>query len=63
MSNTYIRIRFEKYGRHYHCRVFTSQKYDGTFANCGELVFDEQEFSDVRDKLSSCEWIADSEDA
>jgi len=59
---TYIRIRFHKRGGHYHCRLFTSQNYDGTFANCGELVFDENEFTDVRDKLSRCEWIEDGTD-
>jgi hypothetical protein len=56
---TYIRIRYQKRGGHYHCRLFTAQNYDGTFANCGELVFDEREWAEVRDKLSRCEWIDD----
>jgi hypothetical protein len=59
---TYIRIRFSKVGGHFRCRLFTSQNYDGTFANCGELTFDENEFADVRDKLSRCEWIADRQE-
>mgnify|MGYP001617173445 CR=1 FL=1 len=57
---TYIRIRFKKLGGHYHCRVFTTQTYDGTYANCGDVCFDKQEFADVRDKLSRCEWIEDT---
>ena len=56
---TYIRIRFKKLGGHYHCRLFTGQNYDGTFANCGELTFDEREFADVKGTLDRCEWIAD----
>jgi hypothetical protein len=59
----YIRIRFKKLGGHYHCRLFTSQRYDGTFASCGSLVFDEREIHEVQDKLSRCEWIADEESA
>lgn len=58
---TYIRIRFKKLGGHFHCRVFTSQNADGTFASCGELVFDEREFIEVQDKLSRCEWIYEEE--
>lgn len=54
---TYIRIRYKRLGRHFHCRLFTSELKNGTYANCGELVFDEHEFLDVRDKLSRCEWI------
>lgn len=54
---TYIRIRYSKEGGHYHCAVFTSQIYDGTYAKCGDLVFDEREFTEVRDKLGRCEWI------
>lgn len=57
---TYIRIRYEKSGGHYHCRVFTTQTYNGTYAMCGTLVFDEREFPEVQDKLSRCEWIEDA---
>lgn len=56
---TYIRIRWKKQGGHYHCRVFTSPIQDGTYANCGELVFDEREWTDIRDKFSRAEWIED----
>lgn len=56
----YIRIRFKKLGGHYHCRVFTSQNFNGTYANCGELTFDEREFIGVKDKLGRCEWIDDN---
>lgn len=54
---TYIRIRYKKAGGHFHCRVFTTQTQNGTYAKCGELVFDEREFLDVRSELSSCDWI------
>lgn len=54
---TYIRIYWTQLGGHYHCRMFTSQNKDGTFAKNGELVFDEREWVEVRDKLSRCEWI------
>lgn len=56
---TYIRIRYEKVGGHFHCRVFTSQVADGTYANCGSLVFDEREFPDIRAELSGCDWKRD----
>ena len=55
---TYIRIRYKKIGDYYHCRLFTSQD-DGTFANCGELDFDEREWTDVRDKLSGVDFLED----
>ena len=60
---TYIRIRYQKLGGHYHCRLFTTQTANGTYANCGELVFDELEFVEVREKLSRCEWIEDVREA
>ncbi len=58
---TYIRIRWKKLGGHYHCRLFTSQDYLGTYANCGELTFDEREWVEVRDKLSRCEFLNDDQ--
>ena len=59
---TYIRIRWEKLGGHYHCRLFTSQMADGTYAKCGDLVFDEREWPEVRDKLSRCEFKPEAKD-
>ena len=56
---TYIRIRWKKLGGHYHCRMFTSQVYDGTYAKNGDIVFDEREWSEVLDKLSRCEFMQD----
>ena len=58
---TYIRIRYKKAGGHYHCRLFTTQTANGTYANCGALVFDENEFPGVQAKLSQCEWINDED--
>jgi hypothetical protein len=48
---THIRIRFEKLGGHFHCRFFTTQTINGTFAKCGDLVFDEREWPDVIQRL------------
>lgn len=45
---TVIRIRWEQVGGHVHCRVFTSRAVNQTFANCGDVVFDEREWPDVR---------------
>ena len=58
---TYIRIRWKKQGGHYHCRVFTSQNYNGTFAKNGDLVFDEREWPEVMDKLSGAEFVDETE--
>lgn len=56
---TYIRIRWKKLGGHYHCRMFSTQTKDGTYAMNGELVFDEREWVNVRNMLCECEWIED----
>lgn len=54
-----IRIRYVKRGGHYHCRVFTGKGKGMTFTLCGELVFSEAEWDDVRDRLQSvCELVA-----
>ena len=58
---TYIRIRYEKQGGHYHCRLFTTQTQNGTYANCGSLVFDEHEFPAVKFMLGAVEWIDDKD--
>lgn len=47
-----IRIRYQKRGGHYHCRVFTAPGPGLTFANCGDLVFDEREWPDVYGQLT-----------
>jgi len=44
---TVMRVRFEKRGGHYHCRVFTAKRVGLTFAKNGELVFDEAEWPDI----------------
>ena len=59
-----IRIRYLKRGGHWHCRVFTARAKNMTFAKCGDLVFDEHEWNDVRDILqSACECVEDEADA
>lgn len=56
-EQTYIRIRYKKVGGHFHCRLFTARIANGTYANCGNLTFNEAEFANVREKLARCEWI------
>lgn len=46
-----IKVRWEKLGGHYHCAVFTGKGMNMTFAKCGDLVFDEQEWPEIRDTL------------
>lgn len=57
---TYIRIRYQKQGGHYHCRLFTTQTEHGTYANCGSLVFDEREWPDIKAMIQG-EWIDDED--
>ena len=57
---TYIRIRWTKQGGHIHCRVFTTQTVNGTYAKCGDLCFDEHEWPDILDKFSRVEFIEDA---
>lgn len=45
---TIIKIKFTRLGGHYHCRLFTARGVSYTFAKCGELVFSEEEFPEVR---------------
>ena len=58
---TYIRVRYEKLGGHFHCRLFTTQTQHGTYAKCGDLVFNEREFPEVQNQLSAIEWISDED--
>lgn len=44
---TVIRVRYEKRGGHVHCRLFTARAVNQTFANCGTLVFSEDEWPDI----------------
>lgn len=41
-----MRIRYQKLGGHYHCRVFTAPSENQTFAKVGELLFDERDWID-----------------
>ena len=40
-------------GGHVHCRLFTSKAQNQTFAKCGDLVFSEDEWQEVRKKLAA----------
>ena len=42
-----LRLRYQKFGAHIHCRLFTAPGPDRTFAKCGDLVFSEQEWPEV----------------
>ena len=59
MSEAVMRVRYTKRGGHYHCRVFTARQTNYTFANCGELVFDEQEWEAIKGIMSGAEFVAD----
>ena len=52
-----MRVRYKKLGGHYHCRVFTARLANTTYAKCGELVFDEREWDDVRQLMSGAEFL------
>lgn len=49
---TCIKIKYKKLGGHYHCRVFTGKGVGFTYAKCGDLVFSEEEFPDIRTAMS-----------
>jgi len=48
-----IRVRFAKFGAHFHCRVFTAKRKNQSFGKCGDLTFDEREWPEVREILES----------
>ena len=52
-----MRVRYEKLGGHYHCRVFTAKLANQTFAKNGDLVFDENEWEDIPQIMSGAEFI------
>jgi hypothetical protein len=54
---TVMRVRFEKRGGHYHCRVFTAKRIGLTFAKNGDLVFDEAEWPDIPLLMQGAEFI------
>jgi hypothetical protein len=47
-----LRLRYVKQGGHYHCRLFTARGPNQTFAECGDLVFDEREWPEAEAKFS-----------
>ena len=56
-GRTVMRVRFEKQGGHYHCRVFTAKRIGQTFAKNGELVFDEAEWPDIPLLMRGAEFV------
>lgn len=59
-GTTVMRVRFEKLGGHYHCRVFTAKQTGQTFAKNGDLVFDEAEWPDIPLLMRGAEFIEES---
>jgi hypothetical protein len=47
-----MKVRYEKLGGHYHCTIFTARTVAMTYANCGNVVFDEREWEDIRAIMS-----------
>ncbi len=58
-----MRVRYKKLGQHIHCRVFTARVPNETYAKNGDLVFDEQEFEDVRRIMSGAQFLREDEQA
>lgn len=61
-----IRIRYAHEGGHFHCRVFTSPASILTFAKCGDVVFDEREWEEVKQILGRdprVQFLEDGEEA
>jgi len=48
-----LRFRYRQLGDHVPCRVFTSNSLTGTFAKCGEVVFDIREWPIIARGLKS----------
>lgn len=47
-----MRLRYQRLGGHYHCRLFTARAPGTTYAKCGDLVFDEQEWKEVKEAFA-----------
>lgn len=52
-----MRVRYAKAGGHYHCTVFTARAPNQGYACCGNLVFDEREWEDVKLIMSGAEFV------
>ena len=51
MKNCIFRFYWQRQGGHIHCRVFSGPANDQTFAKCGDLVFQREEWAEARAKL------------
>ncbi len=54
---THMRVYYAKAGGHYHCRVFTAKASNLTHANCGTLVFVEEEWEGVQRLMQGAEFV------
>lgn len=58
---TVVRMRYVRRGKHYHCRFFTSRGHGLTFALCGTLTLDAEDFTDLRAEYPEWDWLDDEE--
>lgn len=59
-AETVMRVRFEKRGGHYHCRVFTAKAAGLTLEKNGDLVFDEAEWPDIPLLMRGAEFVEEA---
>lgn len=57
----YFRLRYEKLGGHYHCRVFSTTTYNGTWAKLGDLCLGEDEWTTFVGTLQGWSILAEVE--
>lgn len=55
-----FRIRWNKQGPHYHCRLFSSPAVGYTYALCGRFILHEAEWSDAQKSMKGVEFMEDS---
>lgn len=57
-----FRIRYRKLGGHYHCHMFSACGPNQPFAKNGDLVFDDEEFYNVKAAMPGVEFIDEGEE-
>lgn len=56
-----IRYRYKVMGEHTHVRVFCGESPEHTLAKCGDLMFRNEEFQEIKAGVGVvCEFIEDS---
>lgn len=59
MSMMAWRIRYEIFGGHAHCKLFSAPLGNRTFALCGDFVVRTEELEDLQNAFPGAEFIAD----